>query len=271
MIESTCIANKENRFWIINLNIDLRKTFQIAKGTIYLHCKINNADFRVKALSKGNGQYFIQTNKELQKKLDIENIQGKVIPIKIELDMVASGMSVLDETITIRNDFLDVLLSRRSIRKYTDKEISEKIVNTIIKAGNSAPSAKNKRPYHYIIIKDKETLKELSTVDSNSSMINQANVCIIVCGDKNIQGIIEFLIEDCSAVTQNMLLAIHSLNLGAVWCGIIMNSVMYKYLLKKFEMPDKIIPINLISIGYPNEIKKAKIIFDRNKVHYNKW
>jgi nitroreductase len=102
-------------------------------------------------------------------------------------------------------------------------------------------------------------------------MIQQSNCCIIVCGDKVLQGIKEFLIADCAASTQNMLLAAHGLGIGAVWCGIIGNSHWKKQIVDQFNLPESIVPISVISLGYSNDIKTCENRFDTSKVHIEEW
>ena len=117
----------------------------------------------------------------------------------------------------------------------------------------------------------KEKLKDISISNNKAKMIENAPACIIVCGDKCVQGLQELLIEDCSAATQNMLLAIHGLELGAVWCGVVLNSEWYQHLIDILKLPDKVIPISVISLGYPNEVRKIENRFEPIKVHNNVW
>ncbi|MBN1486474.1 MAG: nitroreductase family protein [Anaerolineae bacterium] len=272
MIETTCSIRKEGRFSLIYLNVNIRKITTLDKGTLYALCELNGIQFRAKIMSKGNDIFFIQTNKELRTKLQIDNIMGKDLPIKIEID---SGNGTQTSSTTnyafINNRFLEIIYTRRSIRKYLNKEIPQEIINTIIKAGCYAPSAKNKKPYSFVVIRDKTVLKKIAINGRNTKMVEYANVCIVVCGDKAVQGIKELLIEDCAAVTENILLAAHALGLGAVWCGVVFNSDLYHLLIRELELVDKIIPISVISLGYPNEERNISEQFDPGKVHNEVW
>src|SRR5690554_4415591 len=115
---------------------------------------------------------------------------------------------------------LDAIFSRRSIRKFTGEQVKEEDLKTILKAGFQAPSAHNYQPREYIVVKDKEILNKISEFHKYAKMLPNAGCGIVVCGDTSKQEEIGFLVEDCSASIQNMLLAAHGLGLGAVWCGL---------------------------------------------------
>jgi nitroreductase len=117
-------------------------------------------------------------------------------------------------------ELYDGLLTRRSIRKFTGGRIEDENIIKIIKAGMYAPSANNTRPWHFIIVDDKETMKRIMEVHPYSSMLSKASHAILVCGDEELQNGPGYYLLDCSAATQNILLAVHALGLGAVWLGI---------------------------------------------------
>ena len=151
-------------------------------------------------------------------------------------------------------DVITAILTRRSIRKFSSGHVSDKDLDVILRAGFHAPTAGNKRPVNFIVIKDRELLKVFSTAKQEAKMIAEADLAIVVCGDRDKQPYHDFLHEDCSASIENMLLCIHGLNLGAVWCGI--PSILtdcYKVYQDKLELPTNVIPVAIIAIGYPNE------------------
>jgi nitroreductase len=171
------------------------------------------------------------------------------------------------------NEVISVILERRSIRKFvSEKQINDDDLRIILQAGLSAPSAGNKRPVHLVVVKDRNLLHEFSAAKGEADMISRASLAIVVCGDENIQSYKEYLLEDCSAAVQNMLLCIHSLGLGAVWCGIpsILNDC-YKTYKDKLGLPVNISPIAAIAVGYPNEVKTPIDRFDETKLHYENW
>ncbi|HRR38253.1 MAG TPA: nitroreductase family protein [Rectinema sp.] len=168
-------------------------------------------------------------------------------------------------------DLLEIIFSRRSIRKYKDKEIPEEFLETLIKTGCCAPSAVNRHPCHFVIVRDKETLKAIASIACYDRMIASASACIVICGDKAIQGTEEFLIEDCAAATENILLAAHGIGLGGVWCGVLQRSALHEHLVKALALPNKVIPLAIIALGFPDESPPLKERYDPQKVHWEKW
>lgn len=172
-----------------------------------------------------------------------------------------------------RNEVIEAILDRRSIRKFiSGQQIADDDLDIILRAGLSAPSAANRHPVHLCVIKERNLLEELSVAKGEAEMIAKASLAIVICGDETIQSYKEFLYEDCSAAVQNMLLCIHSLGLGAVWCGVpsILNDCYTTYK-NKLGLPENIVPIATIAVGYPNEVKKPINRFDETKLHYGHW
>ncbi len=168
-------------------------------------------------------------------------------------------------------DVLEAIFTRRSIRKYSEGNITQDQLMTIIKAGCFAPSAHNRQPWHFVVIKDKEKLQAIAGVHTYGKMLPGADICIVVCGDKQRQPETGFLIEDCSAAIQNMLLAAHGLGLGSVWCGLYPVTHLTKEMKKLLSLPSSVIPVGLISLGLKGEERTVQDRFDESKVHYEKW
>ena len=168
-------------------------------------------------------------------------------------------------------DAIQAILSRRSIRKYTHKKIDQEIINELLKIGMSAPSAGNEQPWHFIIINNKDILKEIPSFHPHSKMLNQASIAILVCIDKKLETHNEMGIQDCSAATQNILIAANAKKLGAVWLGIFPRKERMKGIRNLLKIPENIVPFSLISLGYPNEQKKIENRYNESRVHYNKW
>lgn len=166
---------------------------------------------------------------------------------------------------------IDFILTRRSIRKYTSEPVDENEIELLIKAGSYAPSANNFQPWHFIVLTNKEILDKLSTVHPYAKMLKQAPLAILVCGDNNLQPILGYQAVDCSAATQNILLAAHTLGLGGVWLGVYPREQRMKDIKEYFNLPENINPINLISIGHPAEKIKHPERFNKEKIHLNKW
>lgn len=163
------------------------------------------------------------------------------------------------------------ILTRRSIRKYKAKEITKEQVNEIIKAAMYAPSAFNNQPWQFIAVDKKEILDKIFQIIPHAEMLQQAAAAIIVCGDKNLEENINLIALNCSAATQNALLAIHDLGLGAVWVSAYPVDETINGLKKFFNLPENIVPISILSIGYPDEEVTAEERFKPEKIHFNNW
>ena len=115
----------------------------------------------------------------------------------------------------------EALLKRRSVRKFTEEPVSEEHINELLHAAMSGPSACNKKPWEFYVISNKDTLKELQSASKFTKM--QAPLAIVVCGNLSHalpMQMADYWIQDCSAATENILLRVTDLGLGAVWCGI---------------------------------------------------
>ena len=167
---------------------------------------------------------------------------------------------------------IECIKSRRSIRKYVEnKPVSKEQIEIIIESAMYAPTARNLRPWHFIIIDDRELLIKLSEVHPHGKMMAKATLGILVCGDVDIEPSKEYNAINCSAATQNILLAIHELGLGAVWLGVFPREERMKGISETLKLPEKAIPISLISIGHPDEFVETPQRVEKDKIHYNKW
>ena len=168
-------------------------------------------------------------------------------------------------------DLLEAIFTRRSIRRYSDKDIENEIVDKIIHAGMYAPSAVNKQPWHFVVFDKLETRNAIMEVHRSSLMLAKAKKAILVCFDENLQHDDGFGLLDCSAATQNMLLAAHALGLGSCWIGIYPRQARMEGLKKIFKLPDSIIPFAVISLGYPAENKETPDRIKPERIHYESW
>jgi len=168
-------------------------------------------------------------------------------------------------------ELLEGIFTRRSIRKYTNQEITSEQIELILKAGMYSPSASNQQPWHFIVINDRLILNHIKEVHPYAKMLGQAQLAILVCGDVNLELSKDYWVVDCSAATQNMLLAAHGIGLGAVWLGIHPRVERKNEIRKIFNLPENIQPASLISIGYPDENKEMPKRFKPERIHYNAW
>jgi len=165
-------------------------------------------------------------------------------------------------------ELIKTIFARRSIRKYTTELVSEKDVKTMLEAAMAAPSASNRKPWHFIVVTDRQILDNLARVHPYGKMLLEAPLCIAVCGDKNLSS--RYWVQDCSAATENLLLATTALGLGAVWLGVHPREHVNP-IRKVLNIPENIIPLNLISIGHQAEEKEPRTQYDELRVHRQKW
>lgn len=162
---------------------------------------------------------------------------------------------------------------RKSVRSFTDEKVDADDLERIVKAGMSAPSAINLQPWELIVFDEGEILDFMVDLHDYSKMFKTATAGIVVCGnmDRTVEGFEDFWVQDCSACTQNILLAIEALNLGGVWLGIYPVKQRCEKLTDYFKLPDNIIPFAVIAIGHPSGDEKSKDKWDDKKLHWNKW
>ncbi len=168
-------------------------------------------------------------------------------------------------------DAIEAILTRRSIRKYSSRIITENTIKQLLETAFNAPSANNYQPWHYIIINDRKKLDAIPNFHPYSKMLCDASIAILVCGDLHLEKFLGYLILDCSAATENILIAAHAKGLGACWLGIYPQEERITGIKKLFNLPDHIIPISLISLGYPAEHIDREDRYDKARVHHNKW
>lgn len=166
-------------------------------------------------------------------------------------------------------DAMEAIFTRRSIRKYQPKPVPEELINKLLAAGMSAPSAQHKSPWQFIVITDRKVLDEIPKFHPYSSMLKDAHLAMCVCGDA--VNAPQYWVQDCSAATENILIAAQALGLGAVWLGVYPIPERVAGVKNLFKLPENIMPLSLISIGYPAEEKPRLGVLDAARVHYNKW
>ena len=163
---------------------------------------------------------------------------------------------------------LEVLFARRSIRKYTDQPISEADLKSLLEAGMAAPSASNRKPWHFVVTADRAKLKALADGHPYGKMLPSAAAAIAVCGDPSISG---WWVQDCSAATENILIAAAGLGLGAVWLGCYSIPEREQLVRDTLGIPQEMGVLNLISVGHPDEAKEPRTQYDPARVHKDAW
>lgn len=172
----------------------------------------------------------------------------------------------------IINETLKTIYTRRSVRTYSDKKISKEYIDAIIKAGLSAPSNINKMPWEFVVVDDKKILERLAKATLYAKMTKDAPLAILVCGnmDRTLLGEGKDLwIQECSAASENILLAAHSLGLGAVWTAVYPTHDRIRNVSKAVGVPENVIPLSLIVIGKPKAEDVEEKVLPTDRVHYN--
>ena len=168
-------------------------------------------------------------------------------------------------------DAMDAILSRRSIREYTPEPVTEEVMNELLEAAMSAPSSHNRQPWHFVVINDRGILAEIPQFHPYSSMLRRAPVAITVCGDLELDEGTGFWVQDCAAATENILIAAQAKGLGAVWLGIYPREERCLALKKLLGLPERVIPLSLVAIGYPAQIKPRVNRYHLSRIHHNRW
>ena len=194
----------------------------------------------------------------------------KIVTISLLLAMCVLNVSAQCENCS--NEAIKNIMTRTSIRKYTDQPVSKTDIETLLRAGMAAPTAVNRQPWHFVAVTDKAKLKELS--GGRGGMLEQCALAIVVCGnmEKTMQGKgQEFWIQDCSAATENILLAANALGLGAVWTGGYPMEERVASISKALKLPETIIPLCTIVIGHPAESPTPKDKWKPENISYNEF
>lgn len=172
------------------------------------------------------------------------------------------------------NPTIETILSRKSVRHFKSGVIEKSTLELILRAGMSAPSAVDKRPWEFILITDKNALVKLADMLPYAKMAEKAAAGIIVAGNIRKQWGGEdsdYWIQDCCAASENILLAVESLGLGAVWTALHPYEDRKKPVIELLNLPSHIKPLNFIPIGIPEGTERPKDKFDRGVIHYEKW
>lgn len=166
---------------------------------------------------------------------------------------------------------IDAILTRRSIRKFKDKKIANEVLEDILKSAMHAPSAYNEQPWQFIIIDDRKLLDEIPNILPNAEMCKTAVLAILVCADLTKEKAENMYVLDCAAATQNIMLAAHDKNIGSVWVGIYFREKRIETCRKFLKLPEHIIPISLVPLGYSDEEIKKVNRFKKDRIHYNSF
>ena len=137
----------------------------------------------------------------------------------------------------------------------------------------AAPSAVAKDPWRLVVVKRRELLKKIADHLPHGKMIAKAPVGLIVCGsiDEAHDNELSYMLQDCSAAIENILLAASKLGLGAVWLGVHPRAVRIAHMRKVFALPESIIPVSVLSLGWPGQTPSPRTRYNEKAVHWEQW
>lgn len=164
------------------------------------------------------------------------------------------------------------ILSRTSVRAYTDQKVEKTKIEKLLRAAMAAPTAVNKQPWHFVVIEDKHVLEQIAEEIPTAKMAARAPLAITICGDmeKALDGEGRgFWVQDASAATENLLLAAHAMGLGAVWTSVYPIKDKVEATRALLKLPETIVPLGTIVIGYPKEKPLPKDKWKPENVSYN--
>jgi len=171
------------------------------------------------------------------------------------------------------NAKLAPIFTRRSVRQYSGQPVTDAEIRDLLESAMAAPSAMAKDPWNFVVVRGRAELDKLAEALPNGPMLRQADAAIVICGDlarahRNLES---YLIQDCSAAMENLLLAATLLGLGACWLGVHPNAERMTPLRQQFGIPAEILPFAAIALGRPAEFPELRTRFRADAVHQGKW
>ena len=166
---------------------------------------------------------------------------------------------------------LNAIFERRSIRKYLDRPVEDEKIQTILRAAMYAPSAKDGRPWHFVVVRDRSVIEKFMQVHPYSKMLSQAPVLIVICADRTLEAAPGYYLEDCGAAAQNLLLAAHELGLGTCWLGISPVKERMEPMRPLLGLPENVEAFCGVAVGYPAEKRETPERYDQSRVHSDRW
>ncbi len=168
-------------------------------------------------------------------------------------------------------ELFEALRSRRSIRSYTAEPVSDEVLAQLLDVAMLAPSAGNQQPWHFVVIRDRQKLDKVPGFHPSSKMVLKSTIAILVCGDPEGKKWPAFWSQDCSAATQNLLLAARGLGLGSVWAGVYPDESRMDGFRELLSIPDNVFPFAFVPLGWPDIDFKEMNRFRPELIHNDRW
>ena len=171
------------------------------------------------------------------------------------------------------NSKLNYMFSRRSIRAYQSKDVGENLIHDLLEAAMAAPSAVAKDPWEFVVLRNRNMLARIAEGLPSGKMLADAPVGVVVCGDlqRAHDGQLSYLLQDCSAAIENLLLATSTLGLGACWLGVHPREERVTHIRSLLKIPEWVIPVAAIAIGWPAESHAPRTRYRGDAVHHEAW
>ena len=163
---------------------------------------------------------------------------------------------------------MDAIFNRTSIRKYKQESLKKEEIDLILKAAFSAPSARNSQPWQFIVVQNKDTLKELSQMTPYASFLKDAAMGMVVCADKNKNDSLDYCQQDLAAATENMLVEAKSLGIGSCWLGVYPNEERYLALNQYFKLRNCFKKVQILQFFLISLTRIIIIWSHTEKIHY---
>lgn len=200
-----------------------------------------------------------------------------ILAIALVVVVVRSAMTEGDEAGAKSEtmDAIEAIMTRSSVRSYTTERVDAQSVETMLRAAMAAPTAGNRQPWRFVVVDDEAILKQFPALVSGARMAEKAPLAIVACGvpSESMSGLLsQYWVQDCSAATENILLAAHAMGLGAVWCGVYPDSNgRVGGVQKLLNLPEEVIPLSIIVIGHPDSEPNVKDKWKSENVSYNRY
>lgn len=166
---------------------------------------------------------------------------------------------------------MNAIFKRRSIRNYTGEQVSDAEVEALLRAAMAAPSAGNEQPWEFVVIRDRAAMEGIMAVHPYSAMLKEAPVAICVCGDLEREKYEGFWVQDCSAATENLLVAAADMGLGTCWLGVHPRAEREKGIAELLGIPAHVVPFAVIAVGRPAQTAASADRFDPSRIHRERW
>lgn len=166
---------------------------------------------------------------------------------------------------------METIFKRTSIRRFTDEKVSKEDIEKLLRAAMAAPSAKNAQPWEFIVVQDEEKIQKMSRLTPYARPLMHAPLGIVVCGNKEVNSILEYCMIDCAAATENLLLEAEHLGLGGVWIGMYPMPANFDKFNELFTVPEHIQPLWMIAIGHKDGEGRYIEKYNLEKIHFEDW